>query len=927
MLMLDATPGWQNQEGLRQELPCTLPACLLIFLAIKGDWVGREYLADFFWPNASRQDALHHLRVNLHRLRQLLQRLGQSEQLDTDKFRLRLRLPVQGDGGPEFLGNYCWPNLPAFEMWVSQRQTLILPDLPGRDQEIAQLSKPWLGLLVLTGEPGIGKSYLMHHCFPQAAYLYCRPGMQGLAYYPLVSFLREHSEEMCLANEWRLDLARLLPELAADQPLPALDRQTARHRLFEALALAFESLPVCLCLEDLHWLDQASAEWLSYYCQRPAAKLLASSRNMQSNPATEWLWHQLVQAGRAHQLPLSGLDLATLASLYPGSSQSHLQDLHRHTQGNPFFVNELQMSQWQVATEQGLPDTVQQVIHLRLLALAKPARECLQVLAIVQKPVSLTQLEQVTRLDSQQLFPILEELRQEHWLSSDSLSCKHELVRQVVVAQLGQLRRLTWHRQIAQRLALSLSAQELVWHYHEAGDSAAAAPHQLELARQLQDLGEFEEASELRQRVLQQSRDPAILCSARLALAHSLLLHDLAQGRQALQDFMQQVSELKPRALRKNLQGRALAALLEHLVFAGDMSQALSIKQKLEQILPDLATLEQIIAFEALLEWAFRAPALDFAATLLQRAWLTGLRPATVCSLEAQYHWFCGDIQRARTCFERLVRDFGHFRRGITMENDLACMLYWAGDLAQARAYAEASLQSWQDVPHTLTLSFLILAHIELSAGQWQQARKAIEQAQQLAQQQQSALFLCEVHLRWARYYELQDQVVAARASLQLAAPLLSGEPIRNSHYALLQALLARTRGELPDARMLHDLAQSRHGLVRVRLAWIQVLSLRLQVDFDNKQPDQAALNAALEMEQIASQAGMQEMRVQAICLQGRYAEAQHLAQQAGYASLLCKFAAEPASASQQTELALAMRDQTASTPACFIAQFPSDSA
>lgn len=77
----------------RHDLPPSAPAALLVVLGAHGDWVAREKLTTLFWPDAAESDAQHHLRVTLHRARQLARGWGLHERLLADRRRLRLDLP------------------------------------------------------------------------------------------------------------------------------------------------------------------------------------------------------------------------------------------------------------------------------------------------------------------------------------------------------------------------------------------------------------------------------------------------------------------------------------------------------------------------------------------------------------------------------------------------------------------------------------------------------------------------------------------------------------------------------------------------------------------------------------------------------------------------------------------------------------------
>jgi hypothetical protein len=93
MLLLLGVPSWQTSEDSVVSLPASLPVCLLIYLVCHGRWVDREALGTFFWPDRAPDEARHNLRVNLHRVRQLLVERGCETHLQSERSRVSLRLP------------------------------------------------------------------------------------------------------------------------------------------------------------------------------------------------------------------------------------------------------------------------------------------------------------------------------------------------------------------------------------------------------------------------------------------------------------------------------------------------------------------------------------------------------------------------------------------------------------------------------------------------------------------------------------------------------------------------------------------------------------------------------------------------------------------------------------------------------------------
>jgi hypothetical protein len=154
--------------------------------------------------------------------------------------------------------------------------------LIGRDAEMIRLSEALArafgghgGLFAVLGEAGIGKTRLVEelivHAHRRDAHVLVGRAYESdqiLLFGPIVDALRmgeldrDHEILNALDPARRVELARLLPEVASAPLLPA---NVDYRRLFEAIAELMTRLaardPVLLVLEDLHWADELTLDW------------------------------------------------------------------------------------------------------------------------------------------------------------------------------------------------------------------------------------------------------------------------------------------------------------------------------------------------------------------------------------------------------------------------------------------------------------------------------------------------------------------------------------------------------------------------------------------------------------------------------------------------------------------------------------------
>jgi tetratricopeptide (TPR) repeat protein len=375
------------------------------------------------------------------------------------------------------------------------------------------------GLVLVTGDPGIGKTRLARTLGEQArdagAVVALARGWDGggaPSYWPWVQVVRalaaERSDERLTADlgagaRW---VAQIAPEIRDRLGLPdanePAESDQARFALFDAVAMFLRRVaadaPVVVLLDDLHTADLPSLLLLAFLARAIAdAPVLAVTTHHDAGPnrgpEVEGVFGELSRFGRrVHLAGLEPADLRQLIAHRSGSAPS--DDLVRRlaavTEGNPFFSDEvvrLLVSHGRVdpAGRLPLPDGVRDAIRRRLQPLSPAAREALEAAAVAGRGFRVATLERAAGIPRAELLERLDEALALHLLAeapsqAGSFRFAHGLIRETLYNDLSAARRARLHGAIGEALERAGTGPggagllELAHHFVEAAPAGDA---------------------------------------------------------------------------------------------------------------------------------------------------------------------------------------------------------------------------------------------------------------------------------------------------------------------------------------------------------------------------------------------------------------------------------------------------------------------
>ena len=381
----------------------------------------------------------------------------------------------------------------------------------GRDLELAQLDEAWNAaldggthLLLVTGEPGIGKTRLARELGRRvraeghvvaSARAYEAAGR--LPWGPIVDLLRSdalRSHIDTLDQVWRTELGRLLPELldASEPSGPSQSGDLAqRHRLFDAVSRAIVAgdRPRLLIIDDLQWCDAETIELIGFVVRsgRTAPVLIIGTVRSEEIPEHHPLGELVDALGRDQavtSVPLDRLDEATTATLAARLRAADTIDpnlaarLWSETEGNPLFVIEaLRVGISSDRSQAVLTPTMRAVLRARLGQLPDDARRLAEVAAVIGRPFSIDLMVSATGIGEHELVDHVDELWRRRIIRDQGLTYdfSHDKLRAVALEMVSPARRRQLHRVVAEAIEVELhddidaASPQLAAHYDQAG--------------------------------------------------------------------------------------------------------------------------------------------------------------------------------------------------------------------------------------------------------------------------------------------------------------------------------------------------------------------------------------------------------------------------------------------------------------------------
>jgi len=384
--------------------------------------------------------------------------------------------------------------------------------LAAMDQVLARSEERAGGFVLVAGEPGIGKTRLVHEAVTAAAgrgYLVawgrCEEGDGAPPFWPWIQLIRallEHRDVHAVQAALRghgAQLAQLVPEVGVlvGEPAPALDPAGARYRFFEAVGGFVEGLarhaPVVLVLDDLQWADPPSLE-LTVHLARgiPAlnALLVATYRDVDPAPGGR-LTETLAALGRLPGrllVPLGGLTRDEVAEFMAHEAGGEVpagvvEVVWARAAGNPFFVGELtrllvaERRLTEEAATAAVPWAVRQVVERRLARLPNETRHLLTVAAVAGLDFDLRVAAAAAGMELDPALDLIDlavaaGVVREQPAAAERFVFSHALVQETVYAEASRLRRARLHAQVAEALEKvsgdRAAATEVARHLYEA---------------------------------------------------------------------------------------------------------------------------------------------------------------------------------------------------------------------------------------------------------------------------------------------------------------------------------------------------------------------------------------------------------------------------------------------------------------------------
>ncbi len=686
--------------------------------------------------------------------------------------------------------------------------------LVGREEEgtrvQAALERTLAGqgrLLLLSGEPGVGKTRLAQEALRQARERgfrtlvgRCYEQHASLPFFPIAEALAGGLASTPVAL--RAEVARRFPELGYLLPdliagVPSLSGEDARFRILRAAGGFFQELagdaPLVLLLDDLQWADSASLELLLHLCRylRSDRVLLLGTycdaeitrQHLLEATLADLARERLVEEIRLHGLPREGIAALFRARFEVDEVADDLVDLlHSRTEGNAFFIEEVlaalieqgiiyrEGTRWErgVVGDLDVPRSIRSVVGQRVGRLSPEAQDLLRVASVLGQEWSLDLLLEAADqpeatvldyLDAALAARLLEERR---LVRLDRYGFAHSLIQQALYDEVPAHRLRRLHLRAGEALERMHGGKADAWaelarHFLAAGQEERATRYAIQAGNHAASLFAHSEAIrhyETALALLEDAGDLSGVAALQRKVAAELthlnrIPEALATATAALVTYERlgdaagQAMAHREIAWIHQLQSD-LPAASPHLDAALALWPAEQEDANLARLLIDVAR-----ARTYALDYAEAAPLIERGLALAERLGESGLQAQALIEQGiAQVHQ--GTVaQQAATLFDRAEPLARRADNPLTLgriHRWRGVARWTAGDLLGSCVEAQRAIEVTERavLPGAVAFHYAMLAHFCLELGAWEDGRAASRKA--LALQPAS---VAAAELRW----------------------------------------------------------------------------------------------------------------------------------------------------------------------------------